>query len=105
MRENGTLRYKTLYNNSPIDDNGDPVGASAYWSAPIPCLVHTITDTHKAKYADGEYRAMSFEVLVERASAFQSNAIQLERKGENLGEFQIISQEELPTVGRIRIYV
>lgn len=105
MRENGTLRYKTLYNNTPIDSNGDPLAASAYWSAAIPCLVRTISDTRKAKYEDGEYRKMSFEVLVETAHAFNASAIQLERKGESLGEFSIISMEELPTVGRIRIYV
>lgn len=108
MRENGTISYKTLYNNTPIDSNGDPVAASAYWSAAIPCLVRTITDTRKAKYEDGEYRAMSFEILVETAYAEllgNKGYVWVVRKGESIGEFQIISYEEMPTVGRIRIIV
>lgn len=114
MRENGTIRYKTLYENTPIDSNGDPVAASAYWSAAIPCLVRTITDTRKAKYEDGEYHAMSFEILVEGNESTLGlfnhilefkQSLWVERKGESMGDFQIISVEELPTVGRIRIIV
>lgn len=107
MRENGTLSYKTITSQGePFDEGGNPIATSATWSAPFPCLVRTITDKDNAKYVDGEYRAMSFEVLIEDMYDFDSDgSVILTRKGENLGEFRIISKEALPTVGRIRIFL
>lgn len=108
MRENGTLSYKTIGEPRDIfDTDGNPIAASASWSAQFPCLVRTITDKSNAKYVDGEYRAMSFEILIESKFDFndEDGAVMLTRKGESLGEFRIISKEALPTVGRIRIIV
>lgn len=107
MRENGTLSYKTIgVPAETFDEGGNPIATSASWSAAFPCLVKTITDKSNAKYVDGEYRAMSFEVLIESMYDFESDgSVMLTRKGEMLGEFRIISKEALPTVGRIRIIV
>ena len=107
MRENGTLSYKTIgVPREYFDEGGNPIATSASWSAAFPCLVNTITDKSNAKYVDGEYRAMSFEVLIESMYDFYSDgSVMLTRKGECLGEFRIISKEALPTVGRIRIIV
>lgn len=108
MRENGTLSYKTIgVPREYFDEGGNPIATSASWSAAFPCLVKTITDKSNAKYVDGEYRAMSFEVLIESMYDFDDTdgSVMLTRKGESLGEFRILSKEALPTVGRIRIIV
>lgn len=107
MRENGTLRYKMISGNMPLDDNGDPVSADESWSAAIPCLVRTANESMKARYEDGEYHSVSMEILIEYMQPFCKcgGSVIIDRKGEHLGEFRIVSVEEMPTVGRIRILV
>ena len=107
MRENGHIRFKIVANGTPIDSNGDPVAAYEDWSEPIPCLVRTVSDNRKAVYVDGEYRAISLEVLVEMSQPYCTcaDSVKIGRNGECLGEFRVIRTESLTTVGRIRIFV
>lgn len=103
MRYNGTLRYETVTDGG-IDEWGEPIGAKAEWSEPIPCSIKTNSDTRKGKYEDGKFRQASFTVLVELQNiAF--DRVRLERQDEPLGDFNIISVEPLTSVGRIQIVV
>jgi hypothetical protein len=44
-------------------------------------------------------------VLIEYREGFAAERVKLERLGEDLGEFQVLSVEPLTTVGRIQIIV
>lgn len=105
MRYNGTLKYQTLTENGQMNEYGEPVAAQVSWSDPVPCSVKTNSDTRKGRYEDGEFRHASFTVLVEYREHFAAKRVKLERLGEDLGEFQVISVEPLVTVGRIQIIV
>lgn len=78
--------------------------AQSTWSVPIPCSIKTNSDTRKGKYEDGEFRQASFLILVE-VMPFPHVRVKLERHGEELGEYRVLSSEPLTTVGRTQIMV
>lgn len=104
MRTNGTLRYEML-NGGGLNEWGEVADtAQSAWSAPIPCSIKTNSDTRKGKYEDGEFRQASFLILVE-VMPFPHVRVKLERHGEKLGEYRVLSSEPLTTVGRTQIMV
>lgn len=103
MRTNGTLKYE-IVSGGGLNDYGEVEEAHSEWSDPIPCSIKTNSDTRKGKYEDGEFRQASFTVLIESAE-FPHKRISLERQGENLGEYRVLSSEPLTTVGRTQIMV
>ncbi len=103
MRTNGTLRYETVSDGGE-NEYGEPIEAQSVWSDPIPCSIKTNSDTRKGKYEDGLFRQASFLILIECAE-FPHKRISLQRKGEDLGEYLILSCEPLTTVGRTQIMV
>lgn len=105
MRYNGTLQILEVTGENGVDGYGEPIAAQTAWGDPIPCSVRTSSDTRKGKYEDGEYRHSSFIVLIEWRDGFSADRIRLERLGEVLGEFRVLSVEPLSTVGRIQIMV
>lgn len=105
MRYNGTLKYQTLTENGQMNEYGEPVAAQVSWSDPVPCSIKTNSDTRKGKYEDGEFRMASFTVLIECVAGFAADRVKLERLGEDLGEYRVLSVEPLATVGRIKIMV
>lgn len=104
MRYNGTLKCLEVTKENGVNEYGEPVAAQTAWGDPIHCSIKTNHDTRKGKYEDGEFRQASFVILIERSS-FAADRIKLERLGEDLGEYRILSVEPLATVGRIRIMV
>lgn len=105
MRYNGTLKYQTLTENEQVNEYGEPVAAQVSWSDPVPCSIKTNHDTRKGTYEDGEFRMASFTVLIECVAGFAADRVKLERLGEDLGEYRVLSVEPLATVGRIQIMV
>lgn len=103
MRTNGILRYEILQEGG-IDEYGEVIAPSSEWSEPIPCSIKTNSDNRKGKYEDGEYRQASFTILVELTS-FPYGRISLQRLGEELGEYRVMSSEPLTSVGRTQILV
>lgn len=104
MRTNGTLRYEML-NGGGLNEWGEVADiAQSTWSVPIPCSIKTNSDTRKGKYEDGEFRQASFLILVE-VMPFPHVRVKLERHGEELGEYRVLSSEPLTTVGRTQIMV
>lgn len=105
MRYNGNLKYQTLAENGQVNEYGEPVAAQVSWSDPVPCSIKTNSDTRKGKYEDGEFRMASFTILIECVDGFNADRVKLERLGEDLGEYRVLSVEPLATVGRIQILV
>lgn len=103
MRYNGTLRYEIL-SEGEVDEYGEPNPAQCAWSEAIPCSIKTNSDNRKGRYEDGVFRQSSFTILLE-CIPFPYNRVKLERLGEALGEFRVMSVEPLTTVGRIQIVV
>lgn len=88
-----------------MNEYGEPVAASVAWGDPIACSIKTNNDTRKGKYEDGEFRQASFTILIELVGGFDADRVKLERLGEDLGEYRVLSVEPLATVGRIQIIV
>lgn len=103
MRYNGTLRYEILTGGG-VDDFGEPIEAQSCWSEPLSCSIKTNNDNRRGRYEDGEFRQASFSILVE-CIPFPYNRVKLERMGEKLGEYRVMSAEPLTTVGRTQIVV
>lgn len=103
MRTNGYIQYEVL-SGGGINEFGEAITPISEWSEPIPCSIKTNSDNRKGKYEDGEFRRASFTILVELMS-FPHNRIKLERYGEQLGEYRVMSAEPLTSVGRTQILV
>ncbi|MCQ2299703.1 MAG: hypothetical protein MJZ81_06235 [Bacteroidales bacterium] len=109
MRINGLI-YAMLPEGTEgieFDIDGNPVAAGISWSEGIECSVQTVRDTRKGVYEDGNFRQASFSILVEEVTEALRNAgiVRVERLGEDLGEYRVMSIEPLETVGRVRIMV
>lgn len=105
MRYNGHLKYQIVSDGDGLNEYGElDNSAQVSWSDEIPCSIKTNSDTRLGKYEDGEFREASFVILIEVAK-FNANRISLERLGEELGEYRVLSIEPLTTVGRIQIVV
>lgn len=103
MRTNGILRYEVVREGG-VDEYGEVIAPSSEWSEPIPCSIKTNSDNRKGKYEDGEFRQASFTVLVE-LTPFPYGRVSLQRSGEELGEYRVLSSEPLTSVGRTQIIV
>lgn len=105
MRYNGSLKCQTLTGNEQMNEYGEPVAAQVSWGDPVPCSIKTNSDTRKGRYEDGEFRMASFTILIEFVAGFAADRVKLERNGEELGEYRVLSVEPLTSVGRIQIMV
>ena len=103
MRTNGTLQYETIVGGG-VNEYGEPIAAQSEWSEPIPCSIKTNSDNRRGRYEDGIFRIASFDILIELAE-FPHNTVKLNRLGEELGEYQVLSAEPMTTVGRTKITV
>lgn len=104
MRANGTLEYRIAIEDG-LNEYGEPIDSTIVWSNPIKCSISVIRDTSNGKYEDGKFRQSSYNVLIEGVKEVNFSTIRLTRRGENLGEFEVLSVEPLTSVGRTRIVV
>lgn len=129
MRYNGTLEYYIepevqMNEYGEIDDSEDVEESgtdteetqeseeteteTSEWSDGIPCSISTIRNNNNARYQATIERVASFNVLIPITAEydFKSRArVRLTRDGEQLGEYEVILSERIPTQGRIRIVV
>lgn len=122
MRYNGSIRYYQSSGDAELNEYGEitePVGTdgegenespepTSGWSEPISCSVQTVRNDNVRRMADGVERVSSFIVLLPSSSGFDfrcRNKVRLERHGEDLGEFEVITSELVPTQGRIKLVV
>lgn len=87
-----------------MNDFGEVVASDVEWSEPVECSIKTNSDNRIGRYEDGVFRMASFTILLE-CTEFSSERISIERQGEQLGEYEIISKEPLYGVGRVKIVV
>ena len=87
-----------------MDEAGRPAEATAGWSASRPCQIQTNSDNRKGRYEDGIFHQASYTLLVE-LQTFPHKRIRIERGGEQLGEFDVISVIPLEAVGQTQIMV
>jgi hypothetical protein len=110
MRYNGTIRYYQSSGDAELNEYGEitePVGTDG-WSEPISCSVQTVRNDNVRRTADNVERVCSFIVLLPASSGFDfrsRNKVRLERHGEDLGEFEVITSELVSTQGRIKLVV
>lgn len=107
MRTNGTIEIMLNAQNG-LNEFGEVVAShGAEWSDAFECLIHRKADDRKAQYAEGErFRRSSWLVLIEGLlNLSELSRVRIFRNGENLGEFDIISAEWIPTMNRTSIIV
>lgn len=105
MRYNGKLWYEVIPEQT-FNEYGELVTGEASWSEAVDCSISTNSDTRKGTYEDGQFRMSSFTVLTELLStAISFSRVKLQRLGEDLGEYQVISVEHITTQNRTKIIV
>lgn len=104
MRTNGYIQVLQSFGGE-VNQYGEPIPTEEMWTEEIPCLIKTNSDTRKGAYVDGEYRHASFEIHVELLQWGSVKRIKLSRYDEDLGEYDVISIEPVPSMGRINIIV
>lgn len=104
MRTNGYIQVLQT-SSGGFDDNGEPILGDAEWSESIPCHIQTLSDNRKSAYEDGRHRSASFSILMECPFADKVSRVNLVRDDEELGEYDIISYEGIPGMGRVKIIV
>lgn len=113
MRANGSIQYAIAAADS-FNERGELIPAEGQgWSAPIACMISTITDSRKGVTEGGHFRAASFDILIDvsieadfaELLMIKSSAVRLTRGGEPLGEFSIMRAERIATMGRWHIIV
>ena len=94
MRTNGTLSL-TLNNGSrqQLNADGEPIFEEPEWTQPDDCFIQDIMEDRKAKYIDGGYTDVSYEVICE-GEDIEADRVRLTRKGRELGEFDVKSIRE-----------
>lgn len=78
------------------------------WSDPIPCSVQTVRMNDLVRTMDNIEKVASYIVLLESSVGFDYSErakVRLTRNGKQLGDFEVISSELVPTQGRIKIVV
>lgn len=105
MRINGKFHVWQPAGDDKLNQYGELVASEGSWGAAIECSVNTNTDTRKGVYQDGNYRHASFTILTEAPIPYPTQRIKVSRYDEELGEFDVLSIEKMPTVGRVRIIV
>lgn len=104
MRSNGKIWYAKI-SGGGLDANGEPIPSKEEWSEAVECAITTNNDTRKGKYEDGEFRQASFTVLIEGYPEESPKRVKLERYGEPLGEYRVLTVTPLPMVGRTQFMV
>lgn len=104
MRTNGTIQLGTM-SGAGVNEWGEPIEGELVFSDKIPCSIKTNSDTRKGVYEDGVFRMASYTILVELQNCEMVTNVKVERLGEALGEYQVLSSEPLDTVGRTQIIV
>lgn len=103
MRRNGYIRYK-IHMDEGMNEFGEMIPASACWSDPIPCMIRTVKEDRAGSYTDGEFMKASYIILMESAR-LEMDRVSIERYGEDLGEFRVLSVDPIPSMGRLKIMV
>lgn len=102
---NGTieLKYKTPSGIDPT--TGYPIKASSVWGEAVPCQYLIGSHDDLARTSGEAFVKASYDVLVEQQPIVSEQLRLTDRHGEVLGEFSILSVEQLDAVCQTKILV
>lgn len=106
--QNGTIecKSKTPGGINPLTGHAIP-SSEAQWLSPIPCQWSVSNLSYVAESGSGErFTKASYVVLIEQVYDFSPRQVRLkDNSGNTLGEFSVISQEELDAVCQTKIII
>lgn len=107
MRSNGYI-YIMATAAEELNEYGEPILAEPAWGEPIAAEISANSDSRLGRrYEDGRYRQAAYTIYIEgtdNAPALNTR-IRVERRGEQLGEYETLTVEPLPQMGRTRIII
>ena len=103
---NGTieLKVKTAVGINP--STGFPVASTTSWGSPVPCQYLINTHDNLGRTQGEHFVKAQYSILIEQPTPVASEQLRLtDRDGNVLGEFSIISVEQLDAVCQTKILV
>lgn len=85
------------------DEQGRPLQTTAQWSTPAPCRISTNNDNRRARNEDGTFHDATYTMTFDGLLSFPYKRVRLERLGEQLGEYKVVSSEQLEAVQATRV--
>lgn len=102
---NGTIETKVKSAGGINTTTGFPNVSQATWSTPIPCQYIPNTRNNLGSVNGEHYVQAKYQILIDLMQ-FSSEQIRLKNaQGNIIGEFSVISVEQLEAVGEIKILV
>lgn len=86
-----------------LDANGDPV-AQGRWSEPIEANIRTISRRRETTDAGNHFTTAAYEVLI-AMQVFDATRVRLQRRGCELGQFEVQDATPLGLVEALKITV
>lgn len=102
---NGTIEFKTKTGGGFNQATGQPIAPSVSWGNPVECQ-YLINSHDNLGRVDGEhFTRAQYSILIEQQSVSSEQLRLKNRRGRVLGEFSIISVDELDAVCQTKILV
>ncbi len=104
---NGTIEVRQTDGSGGIDpETGYPVEGETQWGDPIPCQFIPATQDYLRKVNDEPYALLTWTILIDQVPIFTAEQIRLRRRdGEVVGEYSVVSIEQLDAVCETRLSV
>lgn len=104
--QNGTIELKRKTAGGINPSTGYPVASTATWDSPIPCQWLVNNHNNLGRSNDEHFTLAKYIILIEQTNAVDSEQLRLtNRNGKVLGEYSIISVEQLDAVQQTKIIV
>lgn len=103
---NGTIEFKVKTGGGMDPATGHPIASLSTWGDPIACQWVPNSNDNLGRSSDGEHFTVArYTILIEQQMA-GSEQVRLKDNGGNIiGEYSIISIEQLDAVGQTKIIV
>jgi len=102
--QNGYIKAKVKTGGGIDASTGYPISITETWGDTIPCQYKVNNYSNLGSTNGNKFTIASYEILIEDSS-FTAEQIKLFTDNEDLGEFSIISAEDLSNVGLIKITI
>ena len=104
--QNGTIELKRKTAGGINPSTGFPIVSTAVWGSSVPCQWMVNTHNNLGRTNSEHFTLAKYIILVEQTNTIDSEQLRLtDRNGSVLGEYSIISVEQLDAVQQIKILV